>query len=204
MEDFNINLFAKKILILSLIAISFSINDANAQFFKGSAVVGLNLAQIDGDNLAGFSKLGLTGGFKLAYALKDNVDLNLEMLYSQQGSNSGFGFGGSANNFTDLKYIELPIYINIKDWFIEDEDYHKVKAHAGLSYGFLFDVNSSNGALNNDINNYERHSIKYLLGVDYSFNSKLGFSIRYTRGFNSLYIVKAISYFLTFRTEYSF
>jgi opacity protein-like surface antigen len=204
MEDFNINLFIKKVLLLSLITISFSINDANAQLFKGSAVVGLNLAQIDGDNIAGFSKLGLTGGFKLAYALKENVDLNLEMLYSQQGSTSGFGFGSNSDNFIDLKYIELPVYVNIKDWLIEDENYHKVKAHAGLSYGFLFDVNSSNGIINNDIDNYKRHSIKYLLGVDYSFNSKFGFTIRYTRAFNTLYAVKAISYFLTFRTEYNF
>lgn len=204
MEDFNINLFAKKILFLSLIAISFSINEANAQLFKGSAVFGLNLTQIDGDNLAGFSKLGLTGGFKLAYALKDNVDMNLEMIYSQQGSSSGFGFGSNKDNFVDLKYIEFPVYVNIKDWFIEEDGYHKVKAHAGLSYGFLFDVNSSNGVLDNDIDNYKRHSIKYLLGVDYSFNSKIGFSIRYTRAFNTLYKVKAISYFLTFRTEYYF
>lgn len=204
MEDFNINLFTKKNLFIILIAFSFSINDANAQFFKGSAVFGLNLAQIDGDNLAGFSKLGLTGGFKLAYALQDNVDLNLEMIYSQQGSSSGFGFGSNSDNFVDLKYIELPVYVNIKDWFIEKEDYHKVKAHAGLSYGFLFAVDSSNGVLISDIDTYKRHSIKYLLGVDYAFNSKLGFTIRYTRALNTLYSVRAISYFLTFRTEYYF
>ncbi len=204
MEDFNINVFTKKILFALLFILVFSICKTDAQRFKGSAVFGLNFSQIDGDELAGFSKLGLTGGFKLAYPLKDNVDLNFEMLYSQQGSTSGFGFGSSNDNFTDLKYIEFPIYINIMDWLIEDENYFKVKAHAGLSYAYLFDVNSVNGLFSDDIDNYKRHNIAYLLGVDYAFNSKFGLSLRYTRGFNSLYIVRAISYFITIRTEYSF
>ena len=203
MEDFNINVFIKKLLFISIIIFAFSPYKAEAQRFKASAVLGLNLAQIDGDELAGFSKLGLTGGFKLAYPLKDNVDLNFEMLYSQRGSTSGFGFGGSGN-FIDLKYIELPIYLNIMDWFIEDEDYHKAKVHAGLAYAYLFDVNSTNGLISDDIDNYKRHNIGYLLGIDYSFNSKIGMSIRYNRAFNSLYIVRAISYHLTVRTEYSF
>ena len=204
MEDFNINVFIKKILFTSLAVFTIVLHDADAQRFKASAVLGLNLAQIDGDELAGFSKLGVTGGFKLAYPLEDNIDLNFEMLYSQRGSTSGFGFGGSGGNFIDLKYIELPIYLNIKDWFVEDEDYHKVKAHAGLSYAFLFDVNSTNGLISNDIDNYRRHNLGFLLGIDYAFNSKFGISLRYTRAFNSLYVVRAISYFLTVRTEYSF
>lgn len=204
MEDFNTYQFAKKVLLLLFIALSCTINDAKAQRFSGSAVFGLNLAQIDGDDLAGFSKLGLTGGFKLAYPLKENIDINMEMLYSQRGSTAGFGFGSSGVNFIDLKYVELPLYVNIKDWFIEDEKYHKVKAHAGLSYAYLFDVNSSNGILNNDIDNYKRHSISYMLGVDYAFNSKIALTVRYTRAINTIYTVRAISYFLTFRTEYSF
>ena len=204
MEDFNINQFVKKITFLLLFILCFSLNDAIAQRFSGSAVFGLNLSQIDGDELAGFSKLGLTGGFKLAYPLKENSDLNIEMLYSQRGSNDGFGFGSSGVNYIDLKYIELPVYVNIKDWFMEEDDYYKVKAHAGLSYGFLFDVDSSNGLLNSDIDNYKRHNISYILGVDYAFNSKIGLSARYTRSFNSIYIERAISYFLTFRTEYYF
>lgn len=204
MEVFNINLFYKNLFLLAAFVLAISINSADAQRFKGSAVFGLNFSQIDGDDLAGFSKLGWTGGFKLAYPLKDNVDLNFEMLYSQRGSTSGFGFGSSNDNFTDLKYIELPVYVNIMDWFIEDDKYYKVKAHAGLSYAYLFGVNSVNGLLSNDIDNYRRHNVAYLLGVDYSFNSKFGLTIRYTRAFNSLYIVRALSYFITVRTEYSF
>lgn len=204
MEVSNINVFTKKVTFLFLLLSFLSIGEGNAQRFKGSAIFGLNFSQIDGDQLAGFSKLGLTGGFKLAYPLKKNVDLNFEMLYSQRGSTSGFGFGSGNDNYTDLKYIELPVYVNIMDWLIEDGDYYKAKAHAGLSYAYLFSVESVNGLLSNDISNYKRHNVGYILGVDYAFNSKFGVTVRYSRSFNSIYVVRAINYFITMRGEYFF
>ena len=204
MEVFNIKVFTKKLFFVLAFISFLAIDTTDAQRFKGSAVFGLNFSQIDGDLLAGFSKLGWTGGFKLAYPLKDNVDLNMEMLYSQRGSTSGFGFGSNGETFTDLKYIELPVYVNIMDWLIEDENYYKAKAHAGLFYGYLFDVTSVNGLIIEDIDNYDRHNIGYVLGVDYAFNSKFGLTLRYSRTFNSIYITRAISYSVTLRTEYFF
>lgn len=203
MTDFNINQFSKSLLV-SLFFFLICVSSTEAQRFKGSAVFGLNLAQIDGDNLAGFNKLGLTGGVKLAYPIKDNVDINLEMLYSQRGSNDGFGFGNQKYSFTDLKYLEIPVYANLMDWFIADEGYHKVSAHAGLNFSYLFAVDSSNGAVSKDIDTYERKNIGYLIGIDYKFTKHLGTSIRYNRAFNSINDNRAISYWITIRTEYSF
>lgn len=194
----------KKLLFIIPILLLISSSTSFAQKFKGSAVFGLNFSQIDGDQLAGFSKLGLTGGLKLAYPIDDNVDLNFEMLYSQQGSHAGFGFGGGSESYTDLKYIQLPVYFNIMDWHIEDEDYFKVKAHLGLSYAYLFDVESINGLLSDDIDSYQRNNIGFLIGVDYSFNSKFGLTVRYSRSINSIYVVRAITYYVTMRTEYTF
>lgn len=204
MKLFNMNGLMKKTFNLFIILGVLYTTDVNAQRFKGTAVFGLNLAQIDGDALAGFSKLGLTGGVKLAYPIKENMDINLEMLYSQRGSNAGFGFGNQDNSFTDLKYIEIPIYVDLKDWFIEDDDYHKVSAHAGLNMSYLFDIESSNGSYSNNIDNYNRYNIGYLLGVGYMFTKKLGASVRYSRAFNSIVDNKSISYWVTIRTEYTF
>jgi len=178
-----------------LLLVTFSLDSA-AQRFRGSAVFGLNLAQIDGDNLAGFSKLGLTGGAKLSYPFKDNSDFNLELLYSQRGSNAGFGFGSLNDNYVDLKYLEVPLYINIKDWYIDDEDYHKAKAHAGLNLSYLFAVESSNGAVSNDIDNYQRYNVGYFLGVNYMFTKRIGATVRYSRAFNSITDNKAISRYI--------
>jgi len=191
------------ILVILLLVVSFS-TESIAQRFKGSAVFGLNLAQIDGDNLAGFSKLGLTGGAKLSYPFKDNSDFNLELLFSQRGSNAGFGFGRTSDNYVDLQYLEVPLYINIKDWYMDDEDYHKAKAHAGLNLSYLFAVDSSNGAISNDIDNYQRYNIGYFLGVNYMFTRRVGTTVRYSRALNSITENRAISYWVTVRLEYAF
>jgi len=203
MRDFNINQFSK-FLAICLFFFLIGVSSVDAQRFKGSAVFGLNLAQIDGDNLAGFNKLGLTGGVKLGYPIQDNIDINLEMLYSQRGSNAGFGFGNQASSFTDLKYLEIPVYANLMDWFIADEGYHKVSAHAGLNFSYLFAVDSSNGVISRDIDTYKRNNIGYLIGVDYKFTRHLGTSVRYNRAFNSINENRAISYWITIRTEYVF
>lgn len=192
-------------IFLFIAALSTTISAQNGdQRFKGSVVFGLNLAQIDGDNLAGFSKLGLTGGVKLAYPIKEHSDVTLELLYSQRGSTSGFGFGSLSDIYTDLKYLEIPVYVNIMDWWIQDEGYHKVKAHGGLNYSYLFDVESSNGAISNNIENYKRNDLGFLVGVDYMFTKNFGTTVRYTRSFTSITDVRAISYFVTVRTEYMF
>jgi hypothetical protein len=204
MKDFNITLFSKTSISIFVFFFIVGLHTVDAQRFKGSAVFGLNLAQIDGDDLAGYNKLGLTGGVKLAYPIRDNVDINMELLFSQRGSNDGFGFGNMGDNYTDLRYLEIPVYANIMDWFVPKEGYHKVKAHAGLNFSYLFAVDSSNGAVSNDIDTYKRNNIGYLIGVDYSFTKHLGASLRYNRAFNSILDSNAISYWVTVRTEYTF
>ena len=143
MNHLNIFYFSKCFAFIILIGMVSK--PVHAQRFKASGIIGINLSQIDGDDLYGFSKLGLTAGVKLSYPVKDIMDINLEMLYSQRGSTSGFGFGSDPDIFTDLKYIDLPITFSIKDWYIEDDKYHKVSAHAGISPAYLFAVKSTNG-----------------------------------------------------------
>ena len=66
MSNFNFkSLFFSLSLVLGLLCMMTT--NIDAQRFKGSAVLGVNFAQIDGDDLIGYNKLGLTGGFKLEY-----------------------------------------------------------------------------------------------------------------------------------------
>lgn len=190
-------------LALIFLTISLNTTDINAQRFKGSAVLGLNFSQIDGDDLAGFNKVGLTGGFKLDSPLNDKWDMSLEMLYSKRGSSTGFGFGGDAN-LTSLQYLSVPILVSLKDWYIKDEDYHKVSAHGGLDFGYMFSAKSTNDIYQADVNNFKKVDISLLVGINYKFTRKLGLTIRYTRSYTSLLPNNVISYFITIRTEYSF
>ena len=105
--------------------------------FDASIVGGITAAQLGGDSLSGFNKLGFVAGLKLSYDIYEKFDVNLDLLYVQKGSRASLGFNNSGRNATTLNYVELPVYVQINDWYMEKEDYHKVGAFAGLSYSYL-------------------------------------------------------------------
>lgn len=199
-----------KIVFFSLWFTSF----ASAQsFFKGSAVLGLNVSQIDGDNLAGYDKFGLTGGVKVEFPLNAVLDLGIEFLFSQRGSRSQI----IQNRFVELSkihlnYVELPLIIKWSDWWIEEEAYYKFNLHAGISNGYLVSANTNDSPAptNGELNNYD---FSLLVGTGFSFTSKWALMLRYTRSLIPLYTVNTgttgqveglIGYFITLRSEYSF
>lgn len=59
-----------------------------AQRFIGFAAAGANFAQIEGDDIHGFTKLGANAGLglKLPVNRKQNLNVTVELLYSQKGS----------------------------------------------------------------------------------------------------------------------
>ena len=207
MEIYNMKL--KVLFILLIFGIScYEIQGQRA--FRGSAVAGITLAQIDGDGLLGYDKVGMSVGLKLSYDIKEKLDMNMELLYSQRGSQSGF-FGSGDIQKTHLDYIEIPLYVGIKDWYIEGEDYFKIKLHAGLSYGYLMNITSANGLYQEDISKFNTSDISWMIGPSYSVNAHWTFTARFTRSFTRLFMSdrfvntdSLLSYFWTLRTEYNF
>ena len=59
---------------------------AVTEFPDAGLVAGLNASQIDGDDLAGFDKVGLTGGIKTTMEFESVWRMNMEFLYSERGS----------------------------------------------------------------------------------------------------------------------
>lgn len=98
------------LLILLFIGLS-----ASGQRFKAAAIIGMNAAQVDGDDLAGYHKLGLNTGVKAYGFLSDKFSLSFELLFAQKGSKSS----NSEISHTDLKltlnYAEIPFLINYHD-----------------------------------------------------------------------------------------
>lgn len=200
--------------IFTAIIISFTILFSHAQRgFIGTAVVGMNLSQIDGDDLSGFTKLGWTGGVKIGYPILEKSDLSLELLFNQKGSNAGTGFGNDDSAYVTLNYLDFPISMDYKDWYVENENYYKAALHAGLAPAYLFSVGGNNDGFSNNVDDYKRVELAYFLGANFKFTKHLGFTLRYTRGLTTISEssfttipgnFRAISYFWTFRTEYTF
>lgn len=181
------------------------------QNFKGSAVFGFSAAQLGGDSLSGYNKLGLTAGMKLSYALDTRFDVSLDLLYTQRGSRESLGFSQGASNTTALNYIEIAPYITINDWYYEKEDYYKVGAFLGLSYAYLFSVNSSNPILSDKSDLFNDHDIGARIGLFYSFTKNITFRVYYTDSFlnvldsEDLFGTNALDSFnWTFRIDYNF
>lgn len=174
-------------------------------------MLGFNAAQINGDDMAGYKKLGLTGGAKIIYDLGEKWFPSMEFLYSQRGSRNNVFKTSSDNDIhIDLKYIEIPIVFTFQDWYIETEGYYKVRVEGGLSYGRLLGKSSSFDALNQAIENIRDNDLSFLLGAGYQFNRHTGFGLRYTRGITRLYqnttgdSLSLLGYFLSLRMEYYF
>ena len=201
--------------IIALLLICLPILIFSQPGFKGGLTLGLNTAQINGDGLAGYDKFGITAGFQTSFTLKERSRLALEFLYSQRGSQSSV-IAGVPNvvKRIHLDYIEIPLIYQYNDWFIEEDKYYKVKAEAGLSFGYLVNVTTSNVSPNIDDGlGFNKRDLSFLIGGGYQFNSRWALNIRYTRSLVRLFTLDLpgepnypylLGYFLSFRSEFFF
>lgn len=197
------------IIILVFFILGFSFNLKAQNNFKASVVGGITAAQLGGDSISGYDKLGFTFGGKLGYALNERLELNFELLYSQRGSSNNFSFSNSGENVTTLNYLEIPVYLTFNDWKVEKEDYYKVGIFGGLSYGYLISASSTNNLLEGRESEFATNDISARVGVYYSFSKNLTFRTYYTDSFiklveGDLFNTNGLDSFLwTFRLEYN-
>ena len=158
-----------------------------AQGFSAQVFGGLSTAQLQGDNLAGFDKFGLHGGIQVLYQLREKLDVGVEMTYNEKGSRERLFRAPLDKNVTTLKYFELPIIANIKDWYIEEGDYYRMQGHIGVSYGYLFDAQSDNELFSNSLENFSQSDVGFLCGATFMVNTKLGVTARYQRSFTQFF-----------------
>lgn len=204
--------------VIGILLIGYS-GTLQAQRFSAGIVGGVNASQIDGDLLAGFDKVGLTGGIKVVVNLESIFDLNVEFLFSQRGSRPDiFTPEIDPDIKVHLDYAEIPVYLTIGDWWQEEGQYHKVSAQAGISYGRLisartFDYFNTPGAtLDNLVPFFNDNDLSWLVGLSYRMSENWGVTMRYTREItpllspkkHDLAIKRLLSYYLTFRMEYYF
>lgn len=105
---------------------------ACTQTFRASLLAGVNLSQIDGDDLLGFHQPGWNGGLRVVAVLSPRWRVGPELLFSQQGAKRN----RNSLNISDfdrfrLNTVELPLMLYYKDW--------RLNAEAGGSYQRLID-----------------------------------------------------------------
>lgn len=138
MKKFTILLFLSGLFI-------FSGTNAFSQRFLGAVSAGMNLSQVDGDEVYGFKKVGLNLGPSVIIPFGKNQkwSFTLEILLSQQGS---YQKGETIDTVPDttgiasytgyklkLTYVQVPFLFHFTDKKV-------IAVGAGFAYGQLVDV----------------------------------------------------------------
>jgi hypothetical protein len=166
------------ILFILLLLLSYQ---GHSQTFKAGIIGGFTASQINGDDSAGYNKLGLEGGLTVGIELQEKMDLSLEILYSQRGAKEEVDVDGTPQSIYRANFISVPVVFSYKDWL--GDNYYRLHFHGGLSYGRLV-----SGALENDLRDNSRfvstwneNDLSFLLGATYFVNENFGLTFRYNR-----------------------
>jgi Outer membrane protein beta-barrel domain len=101
--------------------------------FYAGLMAGANFAQVDGDNFAGYHKIGLNVGGIGYVQLQKHAAISWEILYSQKGAKSNFPRPSGIDSIYIVKYginagyAEIPVMINYFD---------KRKSHFGVGVSY--------------------------------------------------------------------
>ena len=194
--------------------------------FKAGLSLGINMAQLDGDQHGGYNKLGLSGGLRGIAILSESTELVVELLYSQQGSKSdGYPNINRQNTFqkpvkVSVNVAEVPIMLNHKIYNTALER-HIWEFHWGVSFGRLLNQKVEELTLSNSIvESYEdlvpgfnSNSVSGLFGLRLNFTDKFGLSARHSYAFTKLYqdseaeenqISRLRSYYFSLLLQYTF
>ena len=162
--------------------------------FNAGLIVGATASQIDGDQYAGYHKLGLQAGLRGIARLGNRSEASLEFLYAQRGSQSSL-FNNNQVLFPfklTLNYVEIPVQWHYKDWFIEDDQdgFWRVSFNTGLSYArFINAKTGKDGSSIYDVvpDYLRKNDVSLLLGANFFINRHVGFTFRYVRSLALMY-----------------
>lgn len=168
--------------------------------FRAGASAGLTAAQIDGDQLVGFNKLGLTGGIFLDLDIIDNFLLSMEFNYATRGSKAARRDDVSLRNKYHLSYVDLPLTAAYVD--------RGFRIEAGAAYGRLINAKVEiDGEIDPVLEEaWANDDISIHFGMSYFFTDQFGAGFRWHKSLRDAgqqpgltFINRWISFRLNFR-----
>ncbi len=192
---------SKKVIFLLLLLFAVLVeNELYSQRIKGMVIAGMNLSQVDGDEIYGFHKAGLNTGVGAIVPLGKNFSFSIETIYNQKGSRQGAQYEDTVNNPNTgakelwtgeyklkLDYLEVPVLFHYTDKDI-------ISAGLGFSYGRLVSVKEyehgrqiESTSLNSGV--YDRNDYNVLVDVNFRVHKKFS---RFRLNFRYAYSMKKI------------
>lgn len=178
------------ILIVALFAmLNLCTNTAQAQYYSseptffGGFILGTNFAQVDGDNFAGYRKIGLNAGAIVHTRLMDQATISMSLLYSEKGSVAGKNqlplLGYDKNTLITeynilLQTAEVPINLN---YFFKDE---RSIISGGFSYAQLVNATAVvNNEATDEIYPFKKFDVALNLGASYKLYKRFYLNFRF-------------------------
>jgi hypothetical protein len=144
----------KTILFYLLLSAFCFLPSASAQRFIGGVAAGINVTQVDGDEVFGYYKVGFNGGpyVKLMLDRKQRFSVTMELLYTQKGASKKYPAPSGARvaigdtALIDFRYTEYDpkFFYNLRTDYLEipllfhyDDPRSKVSIGVGFSWARL-------------------------------------------------------------------
>jgi len=176
----------RRIVILSLliiVAIS-----ANSQSIKGGFIFGLNMSQVDGDEVAGYKKPGLNAGAVAILPIGDVWSISIETLLSQKGAYEKYPRSWDSVLTVDmlpyynlrLNYVQVPfmVHYNDKDVITAGLGFAWSRLANGkeIEHGKLIDWESMGDVKRGP---YDRDDLSVLIDLRFRLKGRTHFNFRY-------------------------
>ena len=189
----------KKYFLIGLFIVFAAVpNIAKSQIFLGEAFVGLNICQVDGDQIMGYFKKGINVGVGvIAPVWKKNnfsLELSMEVLYNQKGAKQGRKyFDDKIDPVTGLiitgeydltmSYGEVPFLVYFTDKNV-------VSAGVGVSYARLMGLKEYEHGVRTAVTatsgEYDQNEFNILADVKLRIYKRFKVGVRYSYSLNSI------------------
>jgi hypothetical protein len=190
----------RKFIFLFIVSFSLLFSEQSfSQHILGAVSGGINLSQVDGDEVYGFKKVGFNGGPSviIPFGKDKKWSVTLELLFSQMGSRQKSVYGASDTiqdstraGFYDgyrlsLNYVQVPVIVHFTDK-------RKIAGGLGLLYGQLVgvteyeDYNDNNGFVKTNTTMqgpYTKADLQGLVDVRFRLYMGFWFNVRYSYSF---------------------
>ena len=176
---------------LTLLALFLLCVPANSQSFFGGLALGGVTSQVEGDDRAGWDKIGFTAGAFVGLPMNNTFSALMELKYVQKGSHS------DADNFVPgdpyslkLDYFELPILIsaNFSSLNINGRPCKWLSFELGASLDVLVRHKESvNGASDGIYNYWNRLSCSGIAGLKITIKEQYSLAFRSELSITTVY-----------------
>ena len=154
---------------------------------------GITLAQIDGDNLQGYDKLGAIVGLRSIARVTERFELSTELLYNQRGTQTkDFNKSLRSRRQLNTNYAEISFQLNYKEWYSPFKELYKLQLYAGASFGRLLKSKSFDN-VEKELNfselekEFNSKDFGLMAGISYYFDDDLAVGFRFARSLSLLF-----------------